>query len=41
MSLKFAFSALMVLVGWQERHLASKNWVMRYWHGYLSGVTCK
>jgi len=35
------FSALTLLVGWQEGHLACKNWVMRYWHGYLSGERCK
>ena len=34
-----AFSALSVLVGWQEGHPAcKKNGVMRCWHGYLSGV---
>jgi len=32
-----AFSALMLLVGQQEGHPACKNWVVRYWHGYLSG----
>jgi len=37
----FAFSALTLLVGRQEGHLACKNWVVRYWHGYLSGVRCK
>ena len=26
---------------WQEGHLACKNWVVRYWHGYLSGARCK
>ena len=36
-----AFSALTLLVGWQKGHLACKNWVVRYWHGYLSGVRCK
>ena len=30
--------ALTLLVGHQEEHLACKNWVMRYWHGYLSGA---
>jgi len=39
--LLFAFSALMLLVERQEGHLACKNWVVRYWHGYLSGVRCK
>jgi len=37
----FAFSALTRLVGWQEGQLACKNWVMRYWHGYLSAARCK
>jgi len=41
LALKFAFSALMLLVGWQEEHPACKYWVVRYWHGYLSGVRCK
>jgi len=31
-----AFSALMLIAGWQERHLACKNFVVRYWHHYLS-----
>ena len=34
----FAFSAL--LVGQQEGHQTCKNWVVRYWHGYLSGAKC-
>jgi len=34
-------SALMLLVGRQERHPACKNWVVGYWHGYLSGATCR
>jgi len=38
---KKAFSALTLLVGWQEGHLACKNWVVRYWHGFLSGARCK
>jgi len=33
-----AFSALMLLVGRQVGHPACKNWVGRYWRGYLSGV---
>jgi len=33
-----AFSALTLLVGRQEEHLACKNWVMRCWCGYLSGA---
>jgi len=36
-----AFSALMLLVGRQEVHAACKNWVVRYWHGYLSGARCR
>ena len=36
-----SFSALMLLVGRQEEHAACKNWVVRYWHGYLSGAMCK
>ena len=33
-----AFSALALLVGHQEEHPTCKNWVMRCWFGYLSGV---
>jgi len=40
-ALTTAFSALTVLVGWQEGLPACKNWVVRYWRGYLSGVRCK
>jgi len=36
-----AFSALTMLVGWQEGHPACKNWLMRCWCGYLSEVRCK
>jgi len=36
-----AFSALTLLVGRHEGHPACKNWVVTYWHGYLSGVRCK
>ena len=36
-----AFSALTLLVGHQEEHLAWKNWVMRCWCGYLSGARCR
>ena len=36
-----AFSALTLLVGRQEGHLTCKNWVVRYWCGYLSGARCK
>ena len=35
-----AFSALRLLVGWQEGHLVCKNWV-GCWHGYLSGARCR
>ena len=35
------FSAFTLLVGHQEEHLACKYWVMRCWHGYLSGARCK
>jgi len=37
----FTFSALMLFIGWQEGHPACKNWFVRYWHGYLSGMRCK
>jgi len=36
-----AFSALTLLVGRQEGHPACKNWVVRYWCGYLSVARCK
>ena len=36
-----AFSALTLLVGQQEVHPSCKKWVVRYWHGYLSGSRCK
>ena len=29
------------LVGRQEGHPACKNWVVRCWHGYLSGARCR
>jgi len=35
-----AFSALTLLVGCQEEHLACKNWLLRCWCGYLSGARC-
>ena len=38
---EFAFSALMLLVGRQEGHLACKNRVVGYWRGYLSGARCR
>jgi len=36
-----AFSALMLLVGWQEGYPACKNWVMGCWRGCLSGQRCR
>jgi len=36
-----SFSALTLLVGRQEGHPAGKNWVVRYWRGYLSEARCK
>ena len=36
-----SLSALTLLVGWQEGHLACKNWVARYWRSCLSGARCK
>jgi len=36
-----AFSALTLLVRYQAEHPASKHWVIRCWHGYLSGSRCK
>jgi len=35
------FSALKLVVGWQEGHLACKKWVVGCWHGYLSGARCR
>jgi len=35
-----AFSALTLLVGWQEGHPACKKRVVGCWHGYLSGARC-
>ena len=37
----YAISAFTLLVGQQEGQLACKNWVVRYWHGYLSWLRCK
>jgi len=31
----------MLLVGWQEGHMACQNWVVRYWRDYLSRARCK
>ena len=40
--LYIAFNALMLLVGRQEGHPAcKKNWVLGWWHRYLSGVRCR
>ena len=35
------FSALTLLVGWQEGHLVCKKWVVGCWRGYLSGARCR
>jgi len=37
----FAFSALTLLVGWQEGHLPVKNRVVGCWRGYLSAARCR
>jgi len=37
----FAFSALMLLIGWQEGHPACKKRVVGCWHGCLYGVRCR
>jgi len=34
-------SALTLLVGWQERHPACKNWLVGCWSGYVSGSWCR
>ena len=39
--LQMPFSALTLLVGWQEGHPACKNWVVGCWHGFLSGARCR
>jgi len=39
--LGLAFSALTLLVAWQEGHPACKKRVVWYWHGYLSGARCR
>jgi len=36
-----AFSALTLLVGWQEGHPACKKRVVGCWRGYLSGARCR
>jgi len=36
----YAFSALTLLVGWQEGYPACKNWVVGCWRGYLSAARC-
>jgi len=36
-----AFSVFTLLIWWQKGHLACKNWVVRYWRGYLFGAWCK
>ena len=35
------FSALRLLVGWQEGHPACQNWEMGCWRGYLSAARCR
>ena len=35
------FSALTLLVVWQEGHPACKNWAVGCWCGYLSGARCR
>ena len=39
-SVLFAFCALMLLVRWQEGHLACK-WAVGCWHGYLFAARCR
>jgi len=39
--ISIAFSALMLIAWWQEGHPACKNFVVRYWHRYLSAERCK
>ena len=34
-ALSSTFSALKLLVGWQEGHRACKKLVVGYWHGYV------
>ena len=41
MEMNSPFSALTLLVGWQEGHPACKDCVVSYWRGYLSRVRCK
>ena len=36
-----SFSALTLLVGWQEGHPACKKLSGGCWHGYLSGARCR
>jgi len=36
-----AFSALTLLVGWQEGHPACKKWVVKCWCCYLLGARCR
>jgi len=42
-SVLHVFSALMLLVGWQEGHPACKKWVVVVlaWIRYLSGAKCR
>ena len=39
---RISFSALTLLVGWQEGHPAcKKTWAVWCWRGYLSGMRCR
>ena len=38
---KVAFSALTLLVGWQEGHPACKNWAVGCWRGHLFDARCR
>ena len=40
-SVWYTFSALTLMVGWQEGHPACKNRVVGCWRSYLSGVRCR
>ena len=41
LSVIIAFSALTLLAGRQEGHLACKKLSVMCWHGYLSGARCR
>ena len=40
-SVLMVFSALTLLAGRQEEHLACKKWMMMCWCGHLSGARCR